>query len=160
MKLHIRPATPDDAAQIHAFIVELAIYENAEQEVKADIGQIRKSIFGEGTPVKALMCMLGEEAVGFAVYFYNFSTWQGRKGMYLEDLYVAQKHRGLGAGKYLLKHLAQVALEEGCGRFEWSVLDWNQPAIDFYKSVGAKPQSEWVRYRLAGEDLLSFAEKT
>lgn len=157
MSLSIRKATPTDAATIHGFIVELAVYEKAEHEVKASIAEIESSIFSADSPAKALICELNGEAIGFAVYFYNYSTWQGKKGLYLEDLYVSLKHRGLGAGKFLLRHLAQIAVEEGCGRFEWSVLDWNQPAIDFYDSVGAKAQAEWVKYRLAGDDLLNFA---
>lgn len=157
MSISIRKAVPADAATIHGFIVELAIYEKAEHEVKASIAEIETSIFSADSPAKALICELNGEAIGFAVYFYNYSTWQGRKGLYLEDLYVSPKHRGLGAGKFLLRHLAQIAVEEGCGRFEWSVLDWNQPAIDFYDSVGAKAQAEWVKYRLAGDDLLNFA---
>jgi GNAT superfamily N-acetyltransferase len=157
LSLSIRKAVPADAATIHAFIVELAVYEKAEHEVKASIAEIESSIFSADSPTKALICEMNGEAIGFAVYFYNYSTWQGKKGLYLEDLYVSLKHRGLGAGKFLLRHLAQIAVEEGCGRFEWSVLDWNQPAIDFYDSVGAKAQAEWVKYRLAGDDLLNFA---
>jgi GNAT superfamily N-acetyltransferase len=159
LSLVIRKAAPSDAAIIHGFIVELAVYEKAEDEVKASITEIESSIFSADSPAKALICELNGEAIGFAVYFYNYSTWQGKKGLYLEDLYVSLKHRGLGAGKFLLRHLAQIAVEEGCGRFEWSVLDWNQPAIDFYDSVGAKAQAEWVKYRLAGDDLLSFARQ-
>ena len=158
MTISIRKAVPADAAIIHSFIVELAVYEKAEHEVKASIAEIESSIFSASSPAKALICELNGEAIGFAVYFYNYSTWQGRKGLYLEDLYVSPKHRGLGAGKFLLRHLAQVAVEEGCGRFEWSVLDWNQPAIDFYDAVGAKAQAEWVKYRLAGDDLFNFAK--
>lgn len=158
MTITIRKAIASDAASIHGFIVELAIYEEAEQEVKANIADIESSIFSAESPAKALICESNGVPIGFAVYFYNYSTWQGKKGLYLEDLYISPKHRGLGAGKLLLRHLAQLAVEEGCGRFEWSVLDWNQPAIDFYQSVGAKPQSEWVKYRLAGDDLLNFAK--
>ena len=158
MTISIRKAVPADAAIIHGFIVELAVYEKAEHEVKASIAEIESSIFSAGSPAKALICELNGEAIGFAVYFYNYSTWQGRKGLYLEDLYVSPKHRGLGAGKFLLRHLAQIAVDEGCGRFEWSVLDWNQPAIEFYDSVGAKPQAEWLKYRLAGDDLFNFAQ--
>ncbi len=158
MSIRIRKAVPADAVTIHGFIVELAVYEKAEHEVEASVTEIKSSIFAADSPCKALICELNGEAIGFAVYFYNYSTWLGKKGLYLEDLYVSPKHRGLGAGKLLLRHLAQVAVEEGCGRFEWSVLDWNQPAIDFYDSVGAKPQAEWLKYRLAGNDLLSFAK--
>lgn len=158
MSISIRKANPADAATIHGFIVELAVYEKAEHEVKASIAEIESSIFSSDSPARALICELNGVAIGFAVYFYNYSTWQGKKGLYLEDLYISPQHRGLGAGKFVLRHLAQVALEEGCGRFEWSVLDWNQPAIDFYDSVGAKAQAEWVKYRLAGDDLLNFAK--
>lgn len=157
MDLAIRNAVPADAAIIHGFIVELAVYEKAEHEVKASIADIERSIFEPGSPVKAFICLKDEAPIGFAVYFYNYSTWQGRKGMYLEDLYISPKHRGGGAGKFLLRHLAQIAVADGCGRFEWSVLDWNQAAIDFYHAVGAKPQSEWIKYRLAGDDLTNFA---
>lgn len=104
-----------------------------------------------------MICLDGDTPVGFAVYFFNYSTWQGRHGLYLEDLYVSPKHRGLGAGKALLRHLAQIAVEHDCGRFEWSVLDWNTPAIEFYDSLGARPQSEWIRYRLTGQGLLDLA---
>ena len=158
MTISIRKAVPADAAIIHGFIVELAVYEKAEHEVKASIAEIESSIFSASSPAKALICELNGEAIGFAVYFYNYSTWQGKKGLYLEDLYVSPKHRGLGAGKFLLRHLAQIAVDGGCGRFEWSVLDWNQPAIEFYDSVGAKPQAEWLKYRLAGDDLFNFAQ--
>jgi ribosomal protein S18 acetylase RimI-like enzyme len=96
-------------------------------------------------------------ACGFAVYFFNYSTWQGRQGLYLEDLYVLPRHRHAGAGKALLQHLARIAVANDCGRFEWSVLDWNEPAIRFYRSIGAVPMDEWVRYRLAGDALAAFA---
>jgi len=98
--------------------------------------------------------------VGFAVYFFNDSTWQGKPGLYLEDLYVSQAYRNLGAGKALLRYLAGIAVEKGCGRFEWSVLDWNRPAIELYESVGARAQEEWVKYRLDGEALKAFARSS
>jgi len=104
------------------------------------------------------MCLQDGQPIGFAVYFFNYSTWQGRNGLYLEDLYVSPDSRGSGAGKALLKALAREALAKGCGRFEWCVLDWNEPAIQFYKSIGALPQEEWVRYRMEGEGLRKFAE--
>ena len=109
--------------------------------------------------MNALICALDENPIGFAVYFYNYSTWQGKKGLYLEDLYVSPEHRGVGAGKELLKHLAKIAVSQGCGRFEWSVLDWNEPAIKFYDSIGAKPKTEWVGYQLAGSALYEFSER-
>ena len=124
----------------------------------ATAASLRKSLFGEGARAEALICRVGEVEAGFAVYFFNYSTWQGRPGLYLEDLYVSPAHRGVGAGKAMLQHLARTAVAKDCGRFEWSVLDWNQPAIAFYRSIGAVPMDEWVRYRLAGEALVKFAE--
>lgn len=152
----IRAARPDDAASILRFIRELAIYERAEDEVVATEADIRNTLFGNG-PASALMCSVDGVEAGFAVYFFNYSTWQGRKGLYLEDLYVTPSHRGAGAGKALLQHLAKIAVEENCGRFEWSVLDWNDPALEFYKSIGAWPMPEWVKHRLAGPALVKFA---
>ncbi len=140
------------------FVRELARYEKAEHEVVATQRDIETSIFGEDSTVKALVCETESGPIGFAVYFYNYSTWQGKNGLYLEDLYVSPEHRGFGAGKALLKHLAKIAVSKGCGRFEWSVLDWNKPAIDFYDSIGAKPKSEWIGYQLAGQALTDFSE--
>jgi GNAT superfamily N-acetyltransferase len=152
----IRPATPEDAGSILHFIRELAIYERAEDEVVSTEADIRRSIFDQAS-ARALICSIDGVDVGFAVYFYNYSTWQGRKGLYLEDLYVTPAHRGAGAGKALLQHLARIAVSEGCGRFEWSVLDWNEPALKFYGSIGAAAMPEWVRHRLAGSALEDFA---
>lgn len=157
-KLEIIEAVAEDSHLILRFIKELAIYEKAEHEVTAKVEDIRESIFGENSTVKALICNLHDQPIGFAVYFYNYSTWQGRKGLYLEDLYIVPEHRGIGAGNQLLKYLANKAVAEGCGRFEWSVLDWNEPAIRFYQSIGARPKSEWVCYQLAGEALLQFSK--
>jgi GNAT superfamily N-acetyltransferase len=154
--IDIRPAGEDDVPLILRFIRELAIYERAEQEVVATEADIRASLLGAG-PARALICSVGGVDVGFAAYFFNYSTWQGRKGLYLEDLYVTPAHRKAGAGKALLQHLARIAVAEGCGRFEWAVLDWNEPALRFYESIGAWPMKEWVRYRLAGPALLQFA---
>ena len=154
--IDIRPATGSDAALILRFIRELAAYERAEQEVLASEADIRATLFGGG-PARALIGSVGGAAAGFAVYFFNYSTWQGRKGLYLEDLYVTPAHRNVGAGRALLQHLAHIAVAEGCGRFEWSVLDWNEPALRFYRSIGASPMTEWVRYRLAGPALAEFA---
>lgn len=156
-QITIRPAVAQDAETILFFIRELAIYEKAEHEVVTDADGIRDSIFAPDSNVRALICHIGDSVVGFAVYFFNYSTWQGRKGLYLEDLYVSPEHRGAGAGKALLHYLAKEAVALGCGRFEWSVLDWNTPAIDFYESIGARPQSEWIRYRLDGDALTQFA---
>lgn len=157
MSLHIRPAVREDAALILRFITDLAIYEKAEHEVKTDVAGIENSLFAEGSTAHGLVCELNGEPIGYAVYFFNYSTWLGKHGLYLEDLYVTPEQRGIGAGKAILRHLAQLAVAKGCGRFEWSVLDWNQPAIDFYQSIGARPQDEWVGYRLTGDALHSFA---
>lgn len=157
MTISIRPATEQDCALILRFITELAVYEKAADQVEATVETLASSLFGPGTPARALICEADGQPVGYAIYFFNYSTWQARKGLYLEDLYVSPASRGIGAGKRLLRHLARVAIEEGCGRFEWSVLDWNQPAIDFYQSIGARPQAEWVRYRMHGEALTGFA---
>ena len=154
--IDIRPAQVGDAGLILRFIRELAIYERAEHEVVATEEDIRASLFGGG-PARALICSVDGVEAGFAVYFFNYSTWQGRKGLYLEDLYVTPGHRGSGAGKALLRHLARIGVAERCGRFEWSVLHWNEPALQFYRSIGAWPMDEWVRYRLAGPALAQFA---
>lgn len=154
----IRKATPDDIAQIRQFILELAIYEKAEHEVEASEADLHNTLFGPGATAHCVMCENNGSAIGFAVYFFNYSTWQGRNGLYLEDLYVSVASRGIGAGKALLQHLAKIAVENNCGRFEWSVLDWNKPAIDFYESLGAKPKSEWLGYRMDGQTLIDFAK--
>lgn len=158
MALTIREAARGDAATLLGFIRELAIYEKAEHEVTATVETIENSIFGETSVTRALVCEQDGVAVGMAIWFFSYSTWQARNGLYLEDLYVTPKARGLGAGKAMLKHLARIAVENGCGRFEWSVLDWNEPAIRVYEAIGAEPMSEWIRYRLSGETLRSFAE--
>lgn len=155
--LKIREATVDDAKLILHFIVELAIYEKAEHEVLASVADIQKTVFGENSIAHALICELDDAPIGFAVYFYNYSTWLGKNGLYLEDLYVTPEHRGVGAGKALLQHMAKIAVQEDCGRFEWRVLDWNEPSIKFYQSIGALPQDEWIGYRLDGQALLNFS---
>ena len=155
--LHIRPATPADCPTILRLVTELADYERAVHEVQASAADFEAKLFGDAPRVHALMCERAGEVVGFAVYFFNFSTWQGKLGLYLEDLYVTPAARGTGAGLALLRELARVAVAKDCGRFEWSVLDWNQPAIDFYDRIGAKPQSEWIRYRMTGDALKDFA---
>ncbi|WP_165856361.1 GNAT family N-acetyltransferase [Marinobacter sp. JSM 1782161] len=156
--IEIRTATVDDVPQILAFVRELAIYEKAEHEVVATEATVAGSIFGPDSTVHALICEKAGQPIGFAVYFYNYSTWLAKNGLFLEDLYVTPDERGSGAGKALLRHLAQIAVARGCGRFEWNVLDWNEPAINFYESIGAKPQSEWIGYRLTGQALLDLAE--
>ena len=157
-EVQIRPAIADDAGLILHFIRELAIYEKAESSVQTDEAGIRASLFAADAKAQALICERGGQAIGYAVFFYNYSTWLGRNGIYLEDLYVSPDARGSGAGKALLQHIARLAVAQGCGRFEWSVLDWNTPAIDFYKAAGAKPQDEWTVYRLEGAALQRFAE--
>ncbi|MFT6915017.1 MAG: GNAT superfamily N-acetyltransferase [Motiliproteus sp.] len=155
--IEIRQATVEDAALILRFVTELAIYEKAEHEVVATESDIQKSLFGADSNTRAVICNINDEPIGFAVYFFNYSTWLGKQGLYLEDLYVSPEYRSAGAGKALLKNLAKIALAKQCGRFEWSVLDWNEPAIQFYQSMGAEPQDEWVAYRLTGKALEAFA---
>jgi len=158
-QIQIRDAKKNDAPTILQFITELAIYEKEPDAVKTDEQAIIKTLFSEGATAHSIICLEGDEPIGFAVYFYNYSTWLGKNGLYLEDLYVSPDSRGNGAGKLIMKHLANKAIKNDCGRFEWVVLDWNQPAIDFYNSIGAKAQNEWIIYRLAGQDLLDFAEQ-
>lgn len=158
--LRIRPATPEDTDTILHFIRELAIYEKAEHEAQATPAHIQRTLFAEQPRVFGLICEQDGKPIGFAVYFFNYSTWQGQHGLYLEDLYVTPDARGVGAGKALLQRLAKIAVENDCGRFEWSVLDWNKPSIDFYESLGAKPQSEWVRYRMTGDALQQLAAQS
>ncbi|WP_119254432.1 GNAT family N-acetyltransferase [Shinella zoogloeoides] len=155
----IRPATAADAAIILRFIRELADYENALDEVAATEETVATSLFGEGSVSFAAICETeAGEPAGSAVWFKTYSTWQAKNGLYLEDLYVTPAHRGAGVGKMLLRHLARVAVAEDCARFEWSVLDWNEPAIRVYEAIGAEPKKEWVRYRLTGDRLKRFAE--
>jgi len=156
--IRIRPAVTEDCDLIHRFITDLAIYEEAEDEVVATVSDLRNNLFADDSTTSAVICESGGQALGFAVYFFNYSTWLGKRGLYLEDLYVSPEHRGLGAGKALLRHLAKIAVSKDCGRFEWSVLDWNEPAIKFYQSIGAEPQNEWVPYRLTGKALVDLAE--
>ena len=161
-QLNIRPATEQDIDLILHFVRELAIYEKAEEEAKATPDHVRRTLFCANPAVFGLVCEIDNKAVGFAVYFFNYSTWQGQHGLYLEDLYITPDARGHGAGKALLQRLAQIALEKDCGRFEWSCLDWNTPSLQFYDSLGALPQNEWIRYRMTGNALhaLAGAEKT
>jgi GNAT superfamily N-acetyltransferase len=156
--ISIRPATSADVSLIIRFIRELAEYEKAPEEAVATEQQLEQALFCDSPRVYSVICEVDGNPAGFALYFYNFSTWLGRHGLFLEDLYVTPDHRGAGAGKALLKHLARLAVQEDCGRFEWNVLDWNQPAIDFYEAFGAQPQSEWIGYRLTGDALSAFAE--
>ena len=150
----IRPATAEDVGTIRRFIVELAVYEREPDAVLATEDDLHASLFCEAPRVFGLVCERpgdGETPatpLGFAVYFYNYSTWLGKHGIYLEDLYVTPDARGEGAGKALLKAVARIAWEEGCGRYEWSVLKWNTPSIEFYEANGAERMEEWVGYRM------------
>lgn len=157
-KIAIRKASAEDSSLILRLITDLAIYEEAEDAVIATQTDIEQTLFGKDSTTYALICEIDKQPVGFAVYFFNYSTWLGKHGLYLEDLYVSPESRGTGAGKALLIHLAKIAVSNQCGRFEWSVLDWNEPAIKFYQSLGAEPQNEWVSYRLTGQALTDLAE--
>lgn len=156
--IDIREAQESDCALILQFIKDLAEYEKALVEVKASELDLSKALFSDHPKAFALICSIDGKPAGFALYFFNYSTWTGKFGLFLEDLYVSPAQRGSGAGKALLKHLANLALSNDCGRFEWNVLDWNEPSIKFYESFDAKAQNEWVGYRLAGADLKKFAQ--
>ncbi len=157
-KLSIRAVQPADTEQILHFIVELAIYEKAEDEVVTNTNHINDTLFCDNPQVHGLIAELGGKPVGFAIYFFSYSTWLGKHGIYLEDLYVSPEFRGSGAGKGLLQELAKIAVANNCGRVEWSVLDWNEPSIQFYEAMGAKPKGGWTVYRLDGAALKDFAE--
>lgn len=157
-QITVRKAGVRDAGIILGFVKDLAEYEKALDEVVATKEDIKKSMFGPKSSFHGLICSINGKPAGFAVYFYSYSTWLGKPGLYLEDLFVSLEFRGNGAGKALLKELAKIAVKQGCPRFEWSVLDWNTPAIEFYESLGAEAQKEWVRYRLSGEALSAFAD--
>ena len=151
--LVIRPATVADVPLILRFIKGLADYERLPHEVVATEELLHETLFGPQPGAEVRLAELGGEPVGFALFFHNFSTFLGRPGLYLEDLFVLPEARGRGVGRALLVHLAAVARERGCGRFEWSVLDWNEPAIGFYRSLGAQPMDDWTVYRVAGPAL-------
>lgn len=157
MSFSIRAAGKDDVPVILRFITDLAIYEKAEHEVLATVESLELTLFGPDSVTEAAILEKDGTAAGFAVWFYSYSTWLARNGLYLEDLYIDPAHRGGGAGKMMLRYLANRAIEKGCGRFEWSVLDWNEPAIRVYDQIGGEPQTEWIRYRLSGDKLKSFA---
>lgn len=159
-EFRIRSATPADVPRVLAFIKQLAEYERLSHEVVADEATLLAALFGPGANAEALLGELISETtaepVAFAVFFHNFSTFLGRRGLYLEDLFVSPVHRGGGFGKAMLAHLAGLAVARGCGRFEWAVLDWNQPAIRFYEGLGAKPNADWTVYRLDGTALTAL----
>ena len=155
--VRIDPATESDVPTILMLITALAEYERMSGDVKTDEAGLRASLFGPAPAAEVVIARAGGAPVGFAVWFHNYSTFLGRRGLYLEDLFVLPEWRGRGVGRALLTHLAQVAVERGCGRMEWSVLNWNEPAIGFYRSLGAKPMDEWTVYRLTGEALTRLA---
>lgn len=155
--LTIRPATGRDVSLILAFIRELAEYEKLSHEVVATEEGLHESLFGERPAAEVLLAHLGDEPAGFALFFHNFSTFLGQPGIYLEDLYVRPEHRGAGIGWALLAYLARLAKERDCGRLEWWVLDWNEPAIRFYRRLGASPMDDWTIYRLTGAALEEMA---
>jgi GNAT superfamily N-acetyltransferase len=156
--LEIRPARVADVPIILQLIRDLATYERAPQEVTATEEQLRDVLFGEKPAAEVRLAFEGAEPIGFAVFFHNFSTWLGRAGVYLEDLFVKPEHRGKGYGRALLVDLAKIARERGCGRMEWAVLDWNEPAIEFYKKLGAKPMDEWTVFRLTRDGIAQLAD--
>jgi GNAT superfamily N-acetyltransferase len=153
----IRPARVEDVPVILQLIRDLATYERAPDEVVATEELLADVLFGEKPAAEVLLGFEGESPVGFAVYFYNFSTWLGRPGLYLEDLFVRPEKRGKGYGRALLVELAKIARDRGCGRMEWAVLDWNEPAIKFYRALGAKPMDEWTVFRLTRDEIAKLA---
>ncbi|AZI67906.1 GNAT family N-acetyltransferase [Kaistella daneshvariae] len=154
---NIRKATPDDTPTIFDLIKKLAVYEKMENEVITSVEELRENIFTKNFS-KVLLVEEEGKPVGFALYFFNFSTFVGKPGLYLEDLFVEPEYRGKGYGKKLFVELAKIALKENCGRMEWSVLNWNTPAIEFYKSLQAKPMDEWTVYRLDQKRIADLAE--
>jgi len=154
----IRPAVVADVPVILDLIRGLAEYERAPNDVKCDEARLRESLFGEKPDAEVLIASVDNEPAGFAVFFHNYSTWWGRRGIYLEDLFVKPEMRGQGIGKGLLRALARIARDRECARLEWAVLDWNQPAIDFYKSLGAVAQDEWTIFRLNRAEIEKLAE--
>jgi GNAT superfamily N-acetyltransferase len=154
----VRAARPEDVPTIRALIAELAAYERAADQARATEEQLRAALFGERPAVFALVAEADGVVVGFALWFLNFSTWQGVHGIYLEDLYVRPEQRGRGLGKALLQSLAAIAVARGYARFEWWVLNWNTPAIEFYRAMGAVAMDEWTVFRLSGDPLRSVGE--
>ena len=154
----IRPAEIADVPVILQLIRDLATYERAPGDVTATEEQLRKVLFGARPAAEAVIGFEKETPVGFAVFFHNFSTWLGRPGLYLEDLFVKPEKRGRGYGRALLVHLARIARVRDCGRMEWAVLDWNEPAIQFYGKLGAKPMDEWTVFRLTSEGISGLAQ--
>ncbi len=158
-ELTVRPAKEADVGSILELIRALAEYEKAAPgAVPVTEDLLRESLFGAHPAIEGLLACLGEEVAGYALYFHNYSSWRGRRGVYLEDLFVRPEWRRRGIGSALLRAVARVAVERGCARLEWLVLDWNRPAIEFYRSLGAEPLEEWTTFRLTGTALRSVAE--
>jgi GNAT superfamily N-acetyltransferase len=155
--ISVRPATRSDLPQVLAFIRELAVYERLEDQVVATEADLAAALFGARPYAEVVLGCLGETPVGFALFFHNFSTFLGKPGIYLEDLFVRPEARGLGVGRRLLAWLARTTLERGCARLDWAVLDWNEPSIGFYRGLGAVAQDEWTTFRLAGAALERLA---
>ena len=156
--LNIRKTTEQDIPIIFAFIQALAEYEKLSHEMIATEASLRETLFGENPVAEVVIADYDNKPAGFALFFHNYSTFLGRPGIYLEDLYVPEEMRGKGIGKVLLAHLAQLAVERKCGRLEWSVLDWNEPSIQFYKSLGAVPMDEWTTFRMTGDAISNLAK--
>jgi GNAT superfamily N-acetyltransferase len=154
----IRPANPKDVEAIHSLIVELAIYEREPEAVVATVEQIQENLFGVDPVAYCHVAEVDGHVVGIAIWFLNYSTWLGKAGLYLEDLFVKPEFRSRGLGLQLMKKLAQICIERGYERFQWWVLDWNEPSINFYKSIGADAMDQWTVYRLSGEALKNFAQ--
>jgi GNAT superfamily N-acetyltransferase len=154
----IRQAQPEDAPLILTFIKELASYEKLEDHAVGTVEDIQKTLFEPTPKARVLIVEMNQKPAGFALYFYNYSTFLCRYGIYIEDIYVRETFRGQGLGKALLKHICQIAKEEGCGRVEWWCLDWNEPSIDFYLKLGAEPMSDWTVYRLDQSRIKAIAD--
>ncbi|MEA2210897.1 MAG: hypothetical protein QOF83_845 [Solirubrobacteraceae bacterium] len=155
--VHVRPAQPGDVGQIYAFIVELAEYERAPDQVTGTPELLREALFGSAPSAEALIAEIADRVVGFALFHGTFSTWECRPGIWLEDLYVPVAHRRAGVGRVLLAHVAALAVDRGCARLEWNALDWNEPALSFYAKLGALRLSDWELHRLDGEALRRVA---
>ncbi len=153
----IDSALPQDVPEILGLIRDLARYEKLEDQVVATEEGLRETLFEEPRAAEVVLARVGDETAGFALFFHNYSTFLGQRGIYLEDLYVRPEHRARGCGKALLQHLAQLAVERKCGRLEWAVLDWNEPALGFYRRLGADAMSDWIVHRLTGEPLRQLA---
>ncbi len=154
----IRPARESDASVILSFIKKLAVYERLEHEVVVTQERLKETLFGKHRTAEVVIGYLKQEPVGFALFFHNYSTFLGKPGIYIEDLYVDEKYRRRGFGRALLVHVARLGRDRKCGRLEWAVLDWNEPAIRFYRRLGAAPMSDWTVYRVTGDSLEQLAE--